>query len=223
MIGALRCRPATIPLPPTKFCESSRLSEDASASTNVRRLNVALRRVKFAEADHSDVDGDPHEVRRARLDLLAEELRGVFAEVPGEDDQFIFEVSAGGAQPRLWIDVTAFVVVGGDRRTYRFLKDTRLGRTTILESASIDDLADTITNYIAERIIERERALEGDWLMKRVLHDITGRIVMPAGPAPPVEQGRRRRREMLGWVTVGFLGIVLVGLTVLIAFSWLRT
>ena len=105
---------------------------------------------------------------------LADELRSVFNEVPEDDEQFIFSVAAG-TPPRLWIDMTSFVVMGRDRRTYRFLKDTRLGRTVILETAKLEDIADTITHYVAERIIERERAMEGDWLMKRVMRDEVNR------------------------------------------------
>ena len=138
------------------------MSEGSRGPGNVRSLNDALRKVRIAETDRTDGVVDLQEAERARLDILAEELRSVFAEVPADNDQFILKV-AGGPQPRLWIDATSFVMVGRDRRSYRFLKDTRLGRTIILESSSIDDVADTVTNYVAERIIERERAVEGDW------------------------------------------------------------
>ena len=32
-------------------------------------------------------------------------------------------------------------------------------------------MADTVTHYVAERSIERERAMEGDWLVKRAARD----------------------------------------------------
>ena len=141
-----------------------------SNTEKVRSLKDALRKVRTAETERSDVVVELRDAERARLELLADELRGVFAEVPADDEQFIFTVAAG-TPPRLWIDMTAFVVMGRDRRTYRFLKDTRLGRSIIVETAKLDDIADTITQYVAERIIERERAIEGDWLMKRVMRD----------------------------------------------------
>ena len=131
--------------------------------------------MRTAEAERSDVVVELRDAERARLELLAEELRAVFNEVPPDDDQFIFSVAAG-TPPRLWIDMTSFVVMGRDRRSYRFLKDTRLGRTVILETAKLEDMADTITHYVAERIIERERAMEGDWLIKRVARDDASRL-----------------------------------------------
>lgn len=202
------------------------MNEGSGGPSNVRSLNDALRRVRIAETDRSDVAFDLQEAERARLDILAEELRDVFAEVPAEDEQFIFKV-APGTQPRLWIDQTSFVVIARDRRTYRFLKDTRLGRSIIVESASVDDIADTVTNYIAERIIERERAMEGDWLVKRVKDD-AGRsrkrrpglgapLDAAAGPPP-----RRFERAYLGWIVAAVLGGVILGIGTLLAIAWFR-
>lgn len=196
----------------------------------MRNLNDALRRVRIAEADRSDVASDLHEAERARLDILADELRGVFAEVPTDDEQFILKV-ATGTQPRLWIDMTSFVIIGRDRRTYRFVKDTRLGRTIIVESANVEDVADTITNYIAERIIEREKSVEGDWLIKRVKEDRspsarrTSRRTTPAEPAyepearlPPVQ----RSPVLMPWVVAAGLGGILLALLILLAIAWFR-
>lgn len=194
----------------------------SSSSSNVRSLTDAMRKVRIAEADRSDGFVDLQEAERARLEMLADELRDVFAEVPSEDEQFIFSVS-GGSQPRLWIDMTAFVVVGRDRRTYRFLKDTRLGRTVILESASIDDVADTVTNYVAERIIERERAIEGDWLSKRIRQDAKRRPdPLAASPAMPEIRSRRRLLDgsATGWIVAGFLGGILLGVIGVLIYAW---
>ncbi len=188
----------------------------------VRSLRDAIRKVRMAETERSDVVVELRDAERARLELLADELKGVFAEVPGEDEQFIFTVAAG-TPPRLWIDMTSFVVMGRDRRTYRFLKDTRLGRTVILETAKIDDVADTITNYVAERIIERERAIEGDWLIKRVMRDEASRrkearAVAAAAVAPaPV----KRDTINLGWIVAALLAGILIGVIVLFGYAWI--
>lgn len=188
------------------------------APSNVRSLSDAIRRVRLGETDRSDVAADFREAEQARLELLADELRDVFAEVPAEDEQFVFSISHG-TQPRLWIDSTAFVTVGRDRRTYRFLKDTRLGRTVIVESASLDDVADTVTNYVAERIIERERAIEGDWLIKRVMRDDPAR---PGRKALRLETEPKRilDNRHAGWIVAGFLGGVLIGAVSLFLYAW---
>lgn len=167
---------------------------------SIRSLRDTIRKVRTAETERADVVVDMRDAERARLEILAEELRSVFNEVPPENEQFIFTVSPG-TPARLWIDMTSFVVMGRDRRSYRFLKDTRLGRTVIVETDKLDDMADTITHYVAERIIERERALEGDWLVKRIMRD------EPA-PAPrrdlrPEEMTRRQEREAIANAALG--------------------
>lgn len=196
-------------------------ASDKSGGSKVRNLTDAIRRVRIAEAERSDVVVELREAERARLDMLADELRDVFADVPEGDEQFIFTVS-GGNQPRLWIDMTSFVVLGRDRRTYRFLKDTRLGRTIITETADIDDMADAVTEYVADRIIERERALEGDWLSKR---GRTGEPLTEAGgSALPARRPRARRtpfdRAQLGWIVAAALLGALIGVVALLAFAW---
>lgn len=193
-------------------------------SSNVRNLTDAIRKVRVAESERTDVVVELREAERTRLDLLADELRGVFAEVPGDDDQFIFQV-ASGTQPRLWIDMTSLVIMGRDRRTYRFVKDTRLGRTVILETADIDDMADCVTQYVAERIIERERAMEGDWLAKRIAQqDLPARpektaiSLLRQAPAPQPAPAKIHP----GWIVSAFLGGILVGAAVLLAYAWVH-
>lgn len=210
-----------------------------------RSLRDAIRKVRTAETERADVVVELRDAERARLEILAEELRSVFNEVPPENEQFIFAV-ATGTPARLWIDMTSFVVMGRDRRTYRFLKDTRLGRTVILETASLDDMADTITHYVAERIIERDRALEGDWLLKRVMRDEPA-AAPPRREVRQEEPSRRQEREaianaalgvsrpatsepaptgpvaansMVGWVVAAFLGGILIGAAVLLGYAW---
>jgi hypothetical protein len=196
-------------------------SFDNRGTGTVRSLKDAIRRVRTAEAERSDVVVELRDAERARLEMLADELRSVFAEVPEDNDSFVFTV-AGGTPPRLWIDMTAFVVMDRDRRTYRFLKDTRLGRTVIVESAKIGEVADVITDYVAERIIERDRAIEGDWLLKRVRSGgeaAPGRHAVAAGPvAPP--RAERTDRRLLGWIVAAFLGGLLIGMIGLLGYAW---
>ncbi|MFD1985645.1 hypothetical protein ACFSOZ_24665 [Mesorhizobium newzealandense] len=124
------------------------------------KLSDAVRDVKNAFADRDDVVVDMREAHRMRLDLLAAELAPVFADVPADMDNFDFVVSSG-LQPRLWIDAVSHVAMGRDRRTYRFLKDTRIGRVVLAESTEMKPVADQVTRYVAERIVERQRMMEG--------------------------------------------------------------
>ncbi|MEM8540155.1 MAG: hypothetical protein AAGF25_04290 [Pseudomonadota bacterium] len=141
------------------------------------RLVEAVREIKIATAERSDVVVEMKEADRARLEILAQELESVFAEVPADDERFDFAISSG-LQPRLWIDATAHVMMGKDRRQYRFVRDTRLGRVVLAESHQTGPIADSVTTYIAERIYERELALAGD--------DITYRA--ETVPPQPIEK-----------------------------------
>lgn len=130
------------------------------------RLVDAVRRMKINDAERNDVVVDMKEADRARLELLAERLSDVFDAVPLDDDRFDFALSSG-SQPRLWIDATAHVMMGRDRRMFRFVRDTRNGRVILGESADVDRVADHVTDYIAERILERERVLAGETISLR--------------------------------------------------------
>ncbi|MEN0000158.1 MAG: hypothetical protein AAF940_04685 [Pseudomonadota bacterium] len=124
----------------------------------------AVRKVRIASAERSDVVVDMKEADQARLEILAQLLQPVFDDVPLSDDRFDFAISSG-LQPRLWIDATAHVAMGRDRRTYRFVRDTRMGRITLGESNDPAPIADAVTTYIAERLHERELAFAGDDLI----------------------------------------------------------
>ncbi len=128
---------------------------------NVTRLSDVIREVRVAAADKSDVVIDMKEADRARLELLAAELKPVFDEVPLDNELFDFAISSG-LQPRLWIDAISHVQMGRDRRTYRFVRDTRVGRSVLAESLDMKPVADQVTRYIAERMIERQRMMEGE-------------------------------------------------------------
>lgn len=126
-----------------------------------RRLAEIIRRVKIATAERDDVVVDMKEADRARLELLAEELRPVVEDVPADVDQFDLAIS-NGTQPRFWIDAVAHVHMGRDRRTFRFVRDTRLGRVVLEETHDLSTVADAVSRYIGQRMIERQRLLEGD-------------------------------------------------------------
>ncbi|GAA0775397.1 hypothetical protein E1180_12600 [Roseibium denhamense] len=187
----------------------SEMQDNVVPHTRMRSLRDAIRKVQLGEVERSDVVVELQDTERARLDMLADELKDVFKEIPEDDDQFSLQIISGST-PRLWIDATSHVVVGGDRKTYRFLKDTRLGRVVILETANIDDMADCLTEYIAERVLEREKALEGDWLNNRL------RQVARESHVVRVQENR------MPWLaTAGVFGVGLAtGIVGLIAFAW---
>jgi len=122
------------------------------------RLRDALRRARIEAADRTGVVVDLRDAEVARLDILSEALDPVFADVPEQIDMFDRGVSQGET-PRLWIDAVAHVLMGRDKRIYRFVQDTRYGRTVLAESHDVSAIVEAVTNYVARRIVERERVL----------------------------------------------------------------
>ncbi|WP_095090792.1 hypothetical protein [Mesorhizobium sophorae] len=183
-----------------------------------RKLSDAVRDVKNAFADRDDVVVDMREAHRMRLDLLAAELAPVFADVPVDMDNFDFVVSSG-LQPRLWIDAVSHVAMGRDRRTYRFLRDTRIGRVVLAESTDMKPVADQVTRYVAERIVERQKMMEGG--VEPAFAGLTRADVSEA--EPPL---RSKTRSKAWSAFLSGLGLVaagaLVGLVVSVILLWDR-
>jgi len=133
--------------------------EDNASDGDVRSLRLAVRKARLSQADRIDVIVDLRDAELARLELLYDELRPVFAEMPEQYDQFECALVPGDT-PRLWLDMLAYVSMGADKRTYRLVQDRREGRHVLYESADAAEMADHVTEYLAHKIIERERALE---------------------------------------------------------------
>jgi hypothetical protein len=122
------------------------------------RLRDALRQARIEAADRTGVVVDLRDAEVARLEILNEALDPVFTEVPDAVDLFDRGISQG-VTPRLWIDVVAHVVMGRDKRIYRFVQDTRYGRKVLAESHDVPAIVKAVTDYVARRMVEREQAL----------------------------------------------------------------
>jgi hypothetical protein len=153
--------------------------------TRPTRLRDALRQARIEAADRTGVVVELRDAEVARLEILNEALDPLFAQVPEKVDLFDRGVSQGET-PRLWIDVVAHVLMGRDKRIYRFVQDTRFGRIVLAESHDVPVIVDAVTGYVARRMIEREHAM--------VATPIT---------EPVVEQKPRKRG--FGMFVAGFL------------------
>jgi hypothetical protein len=153
------------------------------------RLRDALRKARIEAADRTGVVVDLRDAEVARLEILNEALDPLFAQVPDSVDLFDRGISQGET-PRLWIDVVAHVLMGRDKRIYRFVQDTRYGRIVLAESHDVPVIVDAVTDYVARRMIEREHALV-------------------ATPAPEPETTPKPRRRGWGMFILGFiLGVI---------------
>src|SRR5256885_13470921 len=167
-----------------------------STESRPTRLRDALRKARIEAADRTGVVVELRDAEVARLEILNEALDPLFAEVPEQIDLFDRGISQGET-PRLWIDVVAHVVMGRDKRIYRFVQDTRFGRMVIAESHEVSTIVDAVTDYVARRMVEREHAL----------------VATPEPQAAAIEKPRRGRFWMfvLGFVAgaLALLGLAL--------------
>lgn len=125
------------------------------------RLKDAMREARIELAERSAVVVDLRNAEIARLELLNEALDPVFADIPAGVELFDRGITPGDP-PRLWVDMIAHVVMGRDKRVYRFVQDTRYGRRVLAEATDLAEMTNAVTKYVARRLVERERALEGD-------------------------------------------------------------
>jgi hypothetical protein len=124
-------------------------------------LAAALRRARIENAERADAVAELREIELGRLALLESALQPVVRQAPPGVDLFDLTL-AKGDRPRVFIDMVAFIEMARDRRTYRFFQDTLYGRVLIAESPKIDTIVAACTNYVARRLVERERALTSD-------------------------------------------------------------
>ena len=138
--------------------EPQNTASTAAPEQRPTRLRDALRQARIEAADRTGVVVDLRDAEVARLEILNEALDPLFAQIPAEIDLFDRGISEGDT-PRLWIDVVAHVMMGRDKRIYRFVQDTRFGRTVIAESHEVAKIVEAVTDYVARRMIEREHAM----------------------------------------------------------------
>ena len=171
-------------------------------------LSKSMERMKSRQAERDDVVVELKQSKRTRLELLARDLQPVFEQIPEGNDQFEFSLT-NGETPRLWIDMTSHVRMGPDRREYELIKDTRMGRTILASSSDMQRMGQIVTDYVADKLLERERMLEGEWVAMSG-YDFDGKDSEET--APIVAKPSRWRGFM--WFSIGSI------LTLVSLFAW---
>jgi hypothetical protein len=179
--------------------DASMSGSNAVGESRPVRLRDALRQARIEAADRTGVVVDLRDAEVARLEILNEALDPLFAQVPDQVDLFDRGISQGDT-PRLWIDIVAHVVMGRDKRIYRFVQDTRFGRIVIAESHEAAVIVNAVTDYVARRMVERERA-------------------MVATPMPAAAVAEKPRRSRFWIFALGFIA----GAFALFAFALFAT
>lgn len=204
---------------------TQRSVDEPDAEATPPSLKSAVRKARVDQAERSDVVSDLRRAELARLEMLQEAFRPILAQVPANVDLFDSGIVAG-ERPRLFIDMIAFVEMTHDRRTYRFVQETRNGRVTLAESERPDAIVQAMTDYIARRLVEREAALAADLTSRHPLSDATAaqRGAKPVASAPVTDTRPRwrRRAENALLFTIELLGAIVLFILVLgaIYFAW---
>ncbi len=201
--------------------------EKDSIQEQMLNLKQALNEVRSAQADREDVVVDMKHATLSRLELLAEDLKPVIEEIPKDNEQFEFAI-AKGETPRFWIDMTSFVRMGGDGREYQFVKDTRMGRVVLEQSTNRKMVGERVTKYVAERVLERERMIEGDWesvenllAARNASGTGTGKSELLQRSAVASTKPKHSTMSLFVWLMIG-LGIGGLGILALAWFGQIR-
>jgi hypothetical protein len=151
----------------------------------VTALDEALARVRREVAGAPVGDGG-----RARLDTVLAAIQPMLARIPADAEMFDVGVTPGfgrdGApgRPRLFLDMVAALECEGEG--YRLMRATRQGPVALGEASDVGGAVRLVADYVARRLVERERALDG-----AQAHDLAPRPAAARDPllaAPPPGQ-----------------------------------
>ena len=155
---SLRSGGFTLPSPPkarTKYESMDDKPENVPVQPD---LAASIRQARVENAERADAIAEVRELEIVRLKALESALESVVDQAPQGVDLFDMALTQS-EHPRLFLDMIAFVDMAHDKRTYRFFQDTRQGRVLMAESQSADTIVAAVADYVARRLVERERAL----------------------------------------------------------------
>lgn len=194
-------------------------------------LQAAVRRARMEDAERSSMASELRQAEIARLESLDEALGPVFAQLPREAEMFDHGL-VPLEKPRLFVDMIAFVEMARDRRTFRFMQESRAGRALIAETDEVTRMAEAVTLYLGRRVVEREKALARDaqFQPQEPMPPMPEALPPPRpdavpAPSPVVEDEIREEATRRGYSGVDvFFAFVLGGVFMLALFviaAWL--
>ncbi len=93
-----------------------------------------------------------------RLFSLQQEIRPYVEAMP-EAEGFIDIALVPGHPPRLWIDLSSHVRIGGDGRSWQLVQDTVDDREILFETDRLEEMAAFLRKFIAHRVVRRQRMI----------------------------------------------------------------
>lgn len=119
-------------------------------------LADALREARLAEAAHFEAALELRDSKTLRLQILKDELLPTVQSSAEAREMFDLALLPG-EPPKLWVDLTSYVVMEPDHRTYRFLQDRQDRREILFEGVDREQTAAAIRRHMAHRLVARER------------------------------------------------------------------
>jgi hypothetical protein len=213
-LGQLAVRRIRATFAPKERAKNESMDDNPQNAPVQPDLVASIRQARVENAERADAIAEVRELEIVRLKALESALEPVVDQAPQGLDLFDLALTQS-EHPRLFLDMIAFVDMAHDKRTYRFFQDTRNGRVLMAESQSVDTIVAAVADYVARRLVERERAVTVDsrmpegpraqpaeaygpatWPMARPR---TRALHFPAAgatePVPAVEQPKAPRRR----------------------------
>ncbi|MEI8180064.1 hypothetical protein [Aestuariivirga sp.] len=115
-----------------------------------------LREARLAEAAHFEAALDLRDSKTLRLQILKDELLPT-VQATAEAKELFDLTLIPGEPPKLWVDLTSYVIMEPDHRTYRVLQDRQDSRDILFEGSDREQAAAAIRRHMAHRLVARER------------------------------------------------------------------
>ena len=123
-----------------------------------KQLDEAIAEARLNQHARFDAVREYLDSQTLRLEVLRLELADIVRD-RREADGFIDLKLVAGDKPRLWIDMTAYVVMEPTPRHFRLVQDRRDSHAILFETDQREKMVSFVTSYIANRLVERDRAL----------------------------------------------------------------
>ena len=124
-----------------------------------QRLKDALRKARIDAAERTGVVVDLHDAEVARLELLNEALDPLFAEIPAEVDLFDRGISRAARRRGYGSTPSPTSRWGATSASIASCRTPATAARCWPRSCNIPEIVEAVTKYLAQRLIERERAL----------------------------------------------------------------
>ena len=123
-----------------------------------KALDASLRIARQQQSAHQGAVVAIRDSQTLRLQVLHDELVPV-VKARHETSDFIELSLIQSDVTKLWLDLTSYVTMAPDPRTYRLVQDTREGPKTLFETKIRAEMHAKVVEFIAHRTVIRQREM----------------------------------------------------------------